>query len=151
MESKSLQTASSYINNLLLSRGLLRNGLPIDFAEPARTTDGADATMAKIMNLVHDLILRRDVGPIRIFPAQDHQSVLTLSSVKPTLFLHFHKIYKSCGHRRSSKQRPLRASRITMQSSIDSLRFPAHRKRPHAQHCDLQRQEQGPLEKRWYD
>lgn len=62
MESRSLNTASTYINNLLLSRGLLRDGTPIDFATPEKTKGGTDATMVKIMNLVHDLILRRDVG-----------------------------------------------------------------------------------------
>jgi hypothetical protein len=62
MESQSLRTASSYINNLLLSRGLLRNGAPIEFARPHKAEGGLDATMGKIMNLVHDLILRRDVS-----------------------------------------------------------------------------------------
>lgn len=62
MDSRNLLTASSYINNLLLSRGLLRNGAPIEFADPAKAEGGVDATMAKVMNLVHDLILRRDVG-----------------------------------------------------------------------------------------
>ncbi len=62
MDSKNLKTASSYINNLLLSRGLLRNGTPIAFAEPAKAEGGVDTTMARVMNLVHDLILRRDVG-----------------------------------------------------------------------------------------
>lgn len=66
MESQSLQTASSYINNLLISRGLLRNGVPIEFATPCRAEGGVDATMAKVMNLVHDLILRRDVSPIQM-------------------------------------------------------------------------------------
>lgn len=63
MESQNLRTASTYINNLLLSRGLLRNGVPIAFAKPNKAEGGLDATMAKIMNLVHDLILRRDVSP----------------------------------------------------------------------------------------
>lgn len=62
MESQSLRTASSYINNLLLSRGLLRNGVPIEFAKPNKAEGGVNATMGKIMNLVHDLILRRDVS-----------------------------------------------------------------------------------------
>lgn len=62
MESQNLRTASSYINNLLLSRGLLRNGVSIEFAKPNKAAGGLDATMAKIMNLVHDLILRRDVS-----------------------------------------------------------------------------------------
>ena len=64
MESRNLQTASTYINNLLLSRGLLRNGLPIEFADPAKTEGGVDATMSKVLNLVHDLILRRDVSSV---------------------------------------------------------------------------------------
>jgi hypothetical protein len=67
MESQSIRTASSYINNLLLSRGLLRNGAPIEFALPDKAEGGLDATMAKIMNLVHDLILRRDVSHFVVF------------------------------------------------------------------------------------
>ena len=63
MDSRNLHTASSYINNLLLSRGLLRNGISIDFAEPTKTEGGVEETMAKVMNLIHDLILRRDVRP----------------------------------------------------------------------------------------
>lgn len=75
MDPTSLQTASTYINNLLLARGLLRNGEPIPFAQ-ARTSKGkdGDATMGKIMNLVHDLILRRDV-------CTSHSTVLGASSV----------------------------------------------------------------------
>ena len=61
MDPQSRKTASTYINNLLLSRGLLRNGNPIDFAEPEKAEGGVDATMAQAMNLVHDFILRRDV------------------------------------------------------------------------------------------
>ena len=61
MDTQSLRTASTYINNLLLSRGLLRNGTPIEFATPTKAEGGADAVMAKVMNLMHDLILRRDV------------------------------------------------------------------------------------------
>ena len=61
MDSRSISTASTYINNLLLSRGLLRNGTPIDFATQDKAATDGEATMVKIMNLVHDLILRRDV------------------------------------------------------------------------------------------
>ncbi|KAF2456794.1 Afadin and alpha-actinin-binding-domain-containing protein [Lineolata rhizophorae] len=60
MDSGSLKTASAYLNNLLLARGLLRNGVPIEFAHPSRGDGGREATMAGIINLVHDLILRRD-------------------------------------------------------------------------------------------
>ena len=62
MDTQSRQTASAYINNLLLSRGLLRNGTPIEFATPEKGEGGVNATMSQVMNLVHDLILRRDVS-----------------------------------------------------------------------------------------
>lgn len=54
MDSESLRTASTYLNNLLLARGSLRNGEPIDFVKPSRES------RAQIINLVHDLILRGD-------------------------------------------------------------------------------------------
>ncbi|KAF2857130.1 hypothetical protein K470DRAFT_208200, partial [Piedraia hortae CBS 480.64] len=56
MDHESLRTATTYLNNLLLARGLLRNGEPIDFVKPGR-----DAR-AQIINLVHDLVLRQDRG-----------------------------------------------------------------------------------------
>ena len=62
MDTQNLQTASHYINNLLLSRGLLRNGTPLEFAQPSKDKGGTEATMAKVINLVHDLVLRRDVS-----------------------------------------------------------------------------------------
>ena len=61
MDPQNRRTASAYINNLLLSRGLLRNGMPIDFATPGNVEGGLDTTMGQVMTLVHDLILRRDV------------------------------------------------------------------------------------------
>lgn len=54
MDSESLRTASTYLNNLLLARGLLRNSEPIDFVKPSRES------RAQIINLVHDLVLRSD-------------------------------------------------------------------------------------------
>lgn len=54
MDHESLRTAATYLNNLLLSRGLLRNGDPIDFVKPSKES------RAQIINLVHDLILRED-------------------------------------------------------------------------------------------
>lgn len=62
METQNLETASNYINNLLLARGLLKNGKPINFAQPDNGDEGSDATMAQIINLVNDLVLRRDVS-----------------------------------------------------------------------------------------
>lgn len=71
MDPTNFQTAATYINNLLLARGLLRNGKAIDFAQlaapPVHGTDkkshaATNVTVtAEIINLVHDLILRRDV------------------------------------------------------------------------------------------
>jgi len=61
MEPHNLQAASTYINNLLLARGLLKNGKPIDFARPEEGPGGTDGTMARIINLVNDLVVRRDV------------------------------------------------------------------------------------------
>lgn len=54
MDSDTLHTASTYLNNLLQARGLLRNGKPLDFAKPTREA------RAQTINLVHDLLLRRD-------------------------------------------------------------------------------------------
>ena len=54
MDSESLRTASTYLNNLLLARGLLRNGADVDFVKPSRES------RAQIINLVHDLVLRSD-------------------------------------------------------------------------------------------
>jgi hypothetical protein len=59
MESVNLKTASAYLNNLLLARGLLRDGKPISFARPHKGEN--EATAAQIINLVHDMVLRRDV------------------------------------------------------------------------------------------
>lgn len=55
-----LRTASLYINNQLLSRGLLQDGQNIDFANPGVGSDISE-TMGRIMSVVNDLILRRDV------------------------------------------------------------------------------------------
>ncbi|KAL2071086.1 hypothetical protein VTL71DRAFT_12321 [Oculimacula yallundae] len=64
MDPDNLRTASLYINNQLLSRGLLRNGQNIDFARPDRSPadggEGLEKTMGRVMSVVNDLILRRD-------------------------------------------------------------------------------------------
>jgi hypothetical protein len=62
-----LKTASAYINNLLLARGLLRDGKAIEFAHPSRGEGGKEQTMAYIINLVHDLILKRDASSSRVY------------------------------------------------------------------------------------
>ncbi|CAD6501033.1 BgTH12-06733 [Blumeria graminis f. sp. triticale] len=60
MDIKSLQTASLYINNQLLSRGLIRHDHDIDFAHPDVEKGGLDTTMGRIVGVINDLILRRD-------------------------------------------------------------------------------------------
>ncbi len=62
IELENLRTASLYINNQLLSRGLLRDGETIDFTSPGTGDDDVAATMGRIMAVVNDLILRRDVS-----------------------------------------------------------------------------------------
>ncbi len=69
MDPQNLRTASLYINNQLLSRGLLRNGEGIDFASPGggvkEEGGGGEVLgrrMGRIMGVVNDLILRRDVS-----------------------------------------------------------------------------------------
>lgn len=62
IDTDNLRTASLYINNQLLSRGLLRDGQSIDFANPFKGDDDGTIVMGRIMSVVNDLILRRDVG-----------------------------------------------------------------------------------------
>lgn len=69
VDTESLQTASLYINNQLLSRGLLRDGQSIDFVN-TRASDEEGALIAgRIISIVNDLILRRDVRS----PPQERQ------------------------------------------------------------------------------
>lgn len=65
---ENLRTASLYINNQLLSRGLLRDGRSIDFADPGDDDYELADTMGRIMGVVNDLILRRDVRTPLTFP-----------------------------------------------------------------------------------
>lgn len=58
MDHRDLKAASKYVNNLLAARGLLR-GKEIAFYKPADD----ESTPSKIINLVHELLTRRDVRP----------------------------------------------------------------------------------------
>ncbi|KAK1836310.1 Afadin and alpha-actinin-binding-domain-containing protein [Podospora conica] len=60
VELDNLRQASLYINNQLLSRGLLRDGQTIDFTDPGETSGEIAATMGRVIAVVNDLILRRD-------------------------------------------------------------------------------------------
>ena len=87
MESDNLRTASLYINNQLLSRGLLRNGQNIELARPDKGEGGLEATMGQVMSVINDLILRRDVRSRATSPrARDKilmSSSATLYSARP--------------------------------------------------------------------
>lgn len=89
---ENLRTASLYINNQLLSRGLLRDGETIDFSDPARYDGGTAAAMARVMGILNDLILRRDVSSTPSRPASPQQrrmpcpsAVLTSPSATPRI------------------------------------------------------------------
>lgn len=58
---ENLRTASSYINNQLLSRGLLRDGQSINFSSSGIGSEDSTATVCRIISVLNDLILRRDV------------------------------------------------------------------------------------------
>ncbi|PNY25104.1 Ribosomal RNA-processing protein 7 [Tolypocladium capitatum] len=60
IDTENLRTASLYINNQLLSRGLLRDSQTIDFANAGKGSDDSTATAGRIIGIVNDLILRRD-------------------------------------------------------------------------------------------
>lgn len=66
IDTDNLRTASLYINNQLLSRGLLRDGDSIDFASSATCSDDGAAISGRIISILNDLILRRDVRTIPI-------------------------------------------------------------------------------------
>ncbi|KAL3445977.1 hypothetical protein BJX65DRAFT_296638 [Aspergillus insuetus] len=92
-----LQAASTYINNVLLARGLVKSGRPIDFANPEDEDGGVATTMARIINLVNDLVLRRDreaehrenlATTIRTLRAEDsHKTVEITSELSRSLAL----------------------------------------------------------------
>ncbi|KAI9797213.1 MAG: hypothetical protein M1833_005622 [Piccolia ochrophora] len=95
-DAQSLHTASLYINNLLLSRGLLRNGRPIQFAKPHKEEGGVEATMAKVINVVHDMVLRRDKEAeqrenlaltIRTLRTNETKHTLEITVIKLMLYL----------------------------------------------------------------
>ncbi|OAA69500.1 hypothetical protein ISF_02770 [Cordyceps fumosorosea ARSEF 2679] len=88
VETENLRAASAYINNQLLSRGLLRDGQTIDFAGHGKCED-ASVTAGRIISVVNDLILRRDRDA-------DHRETLstTMRSLRAENIKQLHDITK---------------------------------------------------------
>jgi hypothetical protein len=61
IDTENLRTASLYINNQLLSRGLLRDGRDIEFADPGEGEFSTAESASRIISILNDLIIRRDV------------------------------------------------------------------------------------------
>ncbi|KAM0248648.1 hypothetical protein ACHAQJ_009390 [Trichoderma viride] len=59
IDTENLRTASLYINNQLLSRGLLRDGRDIDFGDIGGEFGTAESA-SRIISILNDLIIRRD-------------------------------------------------------------------------------------------
>ncbi|KAF2033165.1 hypothetical protein EK21DRAFT_59196 [Setomelanomma holmii] len=126
MESHSLKTASAYINNLLLARGLLRDGKVIEFAHPSRGEGGKEQTMAHIINLVHDLILKRDRDQEYRESIADTLRTLRSESTRQTAALEKLQTRNDDLARQmslaQSQERSARAALRTAESSARSLR-----------------------------
>lgn len=81
VELDNLRQASLYINNQLLSRGLLRDGQTIDFTDPGETSAEVAATMGRVIAVVNDLILRRDVRAPPLYPQVRPSQETTLTDL----------------------------------------------------------------------
>lgn len=84
VDTGNLSTASLYINNQLLSRGLLRDGQTIDFAGED-DSEYDEATRGKIIRIVNDLILRRDVSSSREALSMTEEELTIVCSAMPNI------------------------------------------------------------------
>jgi Afadin- and alpha -actinin-Binding len=139
MASSSLSSASAYLNNLLLARGLLQDGRSIDFAHPSQ--DGnTDPTMSRVINLLHDLVLRRDreaeqreslVSNIRSLRAEESQRLLDMQRVQDknaelsrglTTAGAQERALKSAAKKAEVQARDLKEQMLKMKSTLDQVR-----------------------------
>ena len=139
MASSSLSSASAYLNNLLLARGLLQDGKAIRFADPARDGD-TDQTMSRVINLVHDLVLRRDreaeqrellVSNIRTLRVEEGQRVLDLQKTQDknaelartlTTAEAQERALKAAAKKVEAQSRDLKEQMLKMKSTLDQVR-----------------------------
>jgi predicted nuclease with TOPRIM domain len=140
MDSNNLESASTYLNNLLLARGLLRNGKVIDFARPDRASGGSESTAAKIINLVHDMVLRRDreaeqrenlATNLRILRAEENQRVLEVERVQNrnaelarnmSAMEAQERAFKASMRKAEAQVRELKEQMLKMKSTLDQVR-----------------------------
>ncbi|KPI37134.1 uncharacterized protein AB675_3725 [Cyphellophora attinorum] len=139
MAASSLESASKYLNNLLLARGLLQDGRPIDFTERG-SSKNAEANMSRVINLVHELVLRRDrdadqrealANNIRSMRAEENQRVLDLQKVQDKNGELFRTLATAEAQQRSLKVAAQRAEQqakelkeqmLKMKSTLDQVR-----------------------------
>jgi hypothetical protein len=139
MPSSSLESASSYLNNLLLARGLLQDGKPIEFAEPSQNGN-SDATMARVINLVHELVLRRDrdadqreslASTIRVMRSDQSQRLLDLQKLQEkngelsrnlTTAEAQQRTLKASVQRAETQAKDLKEQMLKMKSTLDQVR-----------------------------
>ena len=137
MDGHSLGTASQYLNNLLLARGLLKSGKPLPFADPAASKRGLVDAQGRTINLIHDLVLRRDrdaeknenlASNVRSLKLDNDQKILELQSEKNrndellrNAQAHETRIRTLKGAFKSAeaKTRDLREQTLKMKSTID--------------------------------
>lgn len=140
MELGKLQNASTYLNNLLLARGLLRDGKSIDFACSKRSTNEPDDTMGKIINLVHDLVIRRDrdadqreslvtnIRNLRAEEAQRTSEVERIQTKNAELMRNMavvegqKKSLADSAHKAEASARDLKEQMAKMKSTLDQVR-----------------------------
>jgi len=148
MTVSALDGASKYLNNLLLARGFLQDGRAIDFAQLAgddgsetkNTTIDRNATTARIVNLVHDLVLRRDrdaeqrealASNIRSLRAEESQRVLDFQRQQDKNIQLKHELSTSEAHQRALRAsvkraqvetKELREQMLKLKSTLDQVR-----------------------------
>jgi Afadin- and alpha -actinin-Binding len=140
MDPGSLQNASTYLNNLLLARGLLRNGKSIEFASVKKGNAGSEHTMAKIINLVHDLVIRRDrdadqreslatnIRNLRMEEAQrlselERSQAKNAELVRNLALAEGHKrSLEASAHKAEASARELKEQMAKMKSTLDQVR-----------------------------
>jgi hypothetical protein len=136
MASSSLSSASKYLNNLLLARGLLQDGKSIDFA----SCDRDETTTSKIINIVHDLVLRRDrdaeqrellAHNLRAMRLEETQRVLDMQRVQDKNAELVRKIKEADANERALRTsarkaeaaaKELKEQMLKMKSSLDQVR-----------------------------